>query len=704
MRFAVLLGAVSLWGQGELGRPFLGQMIDQHGALRPVFGVSGNFSVGAPSAQRVLASACSLTLCLAKTESELISPAGRTQAPPGGAQIALDATGATVYFPRIRQFERWQNGSLTKLDVSVEGTVLSIATGNSGLSIAVERGGTVWVVSADGSILDSLPAEASAVLLLPTLTVYATPDSLVLRKSDGSELRFPAPGVGSLTALGDGYVEASAGGVLYALRTLAGREQLYELPQPEVVASPVQLTVVVGSQATVVASGSAFSLGQIVVGAVQSFVIQVLNTGTAPVTIEPNGIGLSGAGFAITSPLTLPPNIAPGAVLNVYLQFSASLPAAYSANFQFNTSSIVLTATAIAAATLTAAAPCTGPDSSLTINFGNVAVSQSVTCSMVLVNQSTQAVTVSNVSVSGPGFLFSAAPATPLNLPPGVSSQPFAVTFAPNSAMVYAGALTVDSRTYPLLGTSSNPVIPAPMLQFDTQTPQSGQQITLTMTLPVASPIAVTGSINLAFRPQAGLSVSDDPTVNFVTTEARSVPFAIQPGSMQATLNGQSGAVFATGTTAGKITFTVSTSAQLNGDPTTSIVLAPMPILVDNAAATALAGELNIQVWAFDNTYSAGPMSFTFLDNLGNAIGAGPITADFTSNFQSYFSNSTDGGAFAMLLTFPITGNAAAVGSVNLQMNNSAGTSTITNLVFLNDTGTCVLIGTVLSCPASPTQ
>ena len=224
------------------------------------------------------------------------------------------------------------------------------------------------------------------------------------------------------------------------------------------------------------------------------------------------------------------------------------------------------------------------------------------------------------------------------------------------------------------------------------------------MTLPVASPIAVSGSINLAFQPQSGLGVSDDPTVNFVVTGARSVPFSIQRGSMQATLNGQAGVVFGTGTTAGKITFTVSTSAQLNGDPTTSIVLAPMPILVDNAAATALAGQLNIQVWAFDNTYSAGPMSFTFLDNLGNAIGAGPITADFTSNFRSYFSSATDGGAFAMLLTFPITGNAAAVGSVNLQMTNSAGAASITNLVFLNDTGTCVLIGTVLSCPGTPTQ
>ncbi len=469
----------------------------------------------------------------------------------------------------------------------------------------------------------------------------------------------------------------------------------------------LQLSVVTDSRTAAVASGATFSLGQIPSGGSEDFVIQARNTGSATLGIAPNTPALSGAGFTITSPTpaAIPPNIAPGGVLNIYIHFSASAPAAYSASFQLNSTSILLIATVVPAATVTAASPCTGPDSSLTIGFGNVGVSRAVACSIQLLNQSSQTLTVSTISVGGVGFLLSQPPSTPLVLTPGASST-FPVTFAPSTATAYSGALTVDSATFQLSGTASNPALPTPILNFDNPAPHSGQQITLTMSLPTASPIAASGSVNLAFQPDPGVAATAgaDPAINFVLTNAKSIPFTIQPGATQATLGGQPNVIFATGTTAGKLTFTVSTSAQLIGDPTTSIVLAPIPTYVENAAATALAGQLNVQVWGFDNTYSAGPMSFTFFDNLGHAIGAGPVTADFSSSFRSYFSASADGGAFAMLVTFPVTGNAAEVGSVNVQMTNAAGVATISNLVFLNDTGTCVLIGNALSCPGSPTQ
>jgi hypothetical protein len=705
IKFAVLLmGGASLWGQSDVGRPLVGQMIDQQRSLRPVYGVSGSFTVGASLAERVFASACSLTLCLAKTEDALMSLSGSTPAPPGGAMIAPDATGATVYFPHIRQFERWQNGTLTGLNLHVEGTVLSIASSPAGLSIAVERSGVIWIVASDGSLLGSLPLEATAVLLLPGMTIYATADSVVLRRSDGSEQRFPAPGVTSLVAMGDGYVEASAGGVLYALRTVAGREHLFQLPQAEAVQTQIELTLENGSQKTPLTPGSTYSLGQIAAGASFSFVIQVVNNGSAPVSCNP---ALSGTGFSMNSPCAnSQSSIAPGGTLNVNITFAGSAAASYSTSFQFGTTGpIFFVITVAPAATLTVAAPCTGPDSNLTVSFGNVAVGQMVVCSMQLLNQSMQTVTVSTMKVAGTGFLLSQPPATPLTLPPGASSS-FTVTLALNSAMVYSGVFTIDSQTFSLTGTAFNAPLPTPMLQFDTNVPQSGQQITLSMALPEPAAATVAGSINMAFLPDPSVAavVSDDPAVNFVTTGARSVPFSIQAGSTLATLGGQSGAVFATGTTAGKITFTVATGTQLSGDPTRSITLAPIPVLIDNAAATAIAGALNVQVWGFDNTYSAGPMSFTFQDNSGNAIGAGAIAADFSSSFKSYFTGSTDGGAFAMLVSFPITGNAAAVGSVNVKMTNSAGTASITNLVFLNDTGTCVLIGNVLACPGAPTQ
>ena len=233
MRIAILLAsAACAFAQTTLDRPFAGQMLDSQHFLRPVYGTSGNFAVDAPVTGQVISSACSQTLCLAKTESALISAGIVTPAPPGDAKIAIDSTGATVYFPLTQQFARWQNGSVTMLNLTTEGSVLSLRSTPAGLNIAVERAGNVWIIAADGTILDSLPVEADAVLLLPAVTIYATRDDLVLRKGDASELRFPAPGVTALFAIGSNYVEAIAGNILYALRIAAGREQLFQLPQP----------------------------------------------------------------------------------------------------------------------------------------------------------------------------------------------------------------------------------------------------------------------------------------------------------------------------------------------------------------------------------------------------------------------------------------------------------------------------------------
>ncbi len=468
----------------------------------------------------------------------------------------------------------------------------------------------------------------------------------------------------------------------------------------------LQLLLMNGSQPTPLTSGSTYSLGQIAAGAPYDFVVRAQNTGTAPIPIATNNPVLSGTDYTITSPPPdSQPNIAPGSFLPVYIHFAGGSPGSYSASFQFNAIIVYFVITSVPAATLTVASPCTGPDSTNTVNFGLIAEGQKATCTFVLQNNSSQQLTVSSVMVTGVGFLPPEPPVAGLNLPVGGSST-FAVTFAPNTAAVYSGDLIVDTKTFSLTGTAYPPPLPTPMLQFDNPAPQSNQQVTLTLTLPTPAPVAASGNVSLAFQASAAGSDGGDPTVAFVANGTRSVPFSIQQGSTQANFAGQTGAVFQTGTTTGKITFTVAVTSgpQFTGDPTVSLTLAPMPLVVDKSAATAIAGALNIQVWGFDNTYSAGAMSFTFYDNSGSPIGSGPVTADFSSQFRTYFSNSTDGGAFAMLVTFPVTGNAADVGSVNVQLTNSTGTTTINQLVFLNDTGTCVLVGNVLSCPPAPTQ
>jgi hypothetical protein len=240
----------------------------------------------------------------------------------------------------------------------------------------------------------------------------------------------------------------------------------------------------------------------------------------------------------------------------------------------------------------------------------------------------------------------------------------------------------VDTRTFPLTGSGLNPLLPTPMLLFDSPAPRSGQQITLTMRLPSPSPISGSGAVNLQFQPDSTPLIGDSAVV-FVGTGTRSLPFTIKPGGTQIFLGGQAGAVFQTGTTSGRIIFTISGNFPIASDPTTVLVLPPQTIGVDNATATRRAGDLDIQVWGFDNTYSAGAMTFTFYDLAGNRISPEPVPANFAPDFHAYFGSAPGtGSTFQMRVSFPVTGDSGQIGAVDVQLVNAAGRTSIPQLTF----------------------
>jgi hypothetical protein len=146
-------------------------------------------------------------------------------------------------------------------------------------------------------------------------------------------------------------------------------------------------------------------------------------------------------------------------------------------------------------------------------------------------------------------------------------------------------------------------------------------------------------------------------------------------------IGGAASAVFQTGTTSGRIVFTISGVAQgVSGDPTTSLRIAPATVNIQAATFTARPGNLDVSVTGFDNTYSMGAMAFTFYDTSGKALAPGTIQADFTANFRTYFVSSTAGSAFQMLISFPVSGSLANLGSAAVSFNNGAGAATINNL------------------------
>jgi len=225
----VCASAVYARAQSGIQVPTAGAIVDSSGALRPVQGVAGSFWLGPANVSGILSAACSEQLCLAKTDSKVLSPTGSVDAPPGPAIFGLDGDRAILFFPEPRMFARWHDDSLDPLDWTVDGEVLSVRFSAGEAEIAVRRDGQVWIVRADGSLVDSIPDASGPVLLLPKAVVFATKDEIVLRQDDG-DVRFELAGAQSITVMGPGYAAVSTGGAIYALRTEPGRESLFLLP------------------------------------------------------------------------------------------------------------------------------------------------------------------------------------------------------------------------------------------------------------------------------------------------------------------------------------------------------------------------------------------------------------------------------------------------------------------------------------------
>ncbi len=228
--------------------PQIGEMLDGAEALRPVFGLAGNFSLGAARNERVLSVGCSAQLCLAKTDSKILSPTGSVAAPAGPALIAIQGNDAFVYLELSHWLVKWHDNSLDRLDWNVQGIPLSMRATTGGVEIAVRTADGVSIIQPDGAVVATIPDATGPVLLFDDGILLVAGQSLILRRPGVQDLSFGLPGVEALAALGEHYVQARVGAAFYALRTEVGREQLYALPGSSAVNHPLSLRV---SQASV---------------------------------------------------------------------------------------------------------------------------------------------------------------------------------------------------------------------------------------------------------------------------------------------------------------------------------------------------------------------------------------------------------------------------------------------------------------------
>lgn len=319
------------------------------------------------------------------------------------------------------------------------------------------------------------------------------------------------------------------------------------------------------------------------------------------------------------------------------------------------------------------------PAQSTAIDFGPLitGTGASATLTFTLKNPSTtiNPVPVNFLTISGTGFKIVSDP-TPVTIAPGTSAT-FQVTFTESGAGKYTGSLSIGGRTFSLAGESVASSLPAPSISVDAQPLLSGQQPHVSVQLAAAAPVAEVGTLTLQFTPSIS-NTTDDAAVKFVATGSRQLQVSVATGAQAATYSSQSAITFQTGTTAGTIKFTV----QFPNQPavTQSYAVAPAQIQITSTQAVRQAPNLVLTVVGFDNTHTAGPLSFLFYDASGKTLTPTALSYDATSAFQqNVFQNGTNpGGTFSLQASFPVTGDVTQVGSIAVTMTNSAGQTSTT--------------------------
>lgn len=409
-----------------------------------------------------------------------------------------------------------------------------------------------------------------------------------------------------------------------------------------------------------------YDLGAAPVGDALDTVFRLKNPGATTVTLTI--LEVRGAGFSKLSAPEPGTRIPAGGAVNFTVRFRPELAVSYSASLQADGVSVILRGTGVAALTvfLEQKSGRTALTTGFTADFGSVERGAAASLRFRLENQTRETVALTTMSVDGP-FRLAAGPSPGTVFAPG-DSAPFEVVFEPRQSGVLEGALDVNQRHIVLAGTAVEPALPEAEISLEIDSSASAQQGRLSIKLASTSRTSGGGSVQMAFQPDAG---GNDPATVF-STGGRSAVFTIAQGDTTARFGSLPYVAFQTGTTAGRIVFTL----QLGGKTSqAALVIPPAPPGLEKPTALRNGAELDVRLSGFDNTRTAGRISFTFLDREGNVLGTGPIRVDQSEDFRKFFEASDLGGLFALRAVFPVSGPSEQIDAVEIELANSAGST-----------------------------
>jgi hypothetical protein len=401
----------------------------------------------------------------------------------------------------------------------------------------------------------------------------------------------------------------------------------------------------------------------------------LLNSTTSTQTVAL--LSVTGSGFTLSG-AAAPMQVKAGSGVNFTVTFNSSTPGYHPGSLAITGISVLLTATVATGLTYEVQLPSgTAVLGAAGVDFGGVQVGSSAKLNFLVVNQTASSLTVDPISVAAGAFaLMGPAPAGTA-LAAGASAS-FAIAFSPTAVGPQTAALSIGTLQFALTGTGVAVVTTVvPKLAVTLGEAQSASQGTVAVSFAAAESGGV-GKVTLAFSALAAGEL--DPGIAF-SSGGQSVPFTFNKGDTAASFNGAASVGFQTGTTAGTLVVAAQIGTQASAPQ--SIAIARAKIAVAAVTGTRQTSAVTVNVTGFDNTRSAGLLTFTFYDAGGNVISPGPINYGSTAAFSSYFAGSGDGGQFALSAYFPVlNGNPSQVGGFTVELANSAGTVTTARTSF----------------------
>jgi hypothetical protein len=352
---------------------------------------------------------------------------------------------------------------------------------------------------------------------------------------------------------------------------------------------------------TMAVSGASGSFGSVGTGASATQTFTVTNTGSNPLSIT--NVVVTGKGYAITG-ITLPLSVAAGKSTSVVAKFSPTTAGALTGNMSITANTNPSVTTIPLSGTGTTGGITVNPSS---VAFGNVTVTAPNSQTIVLQNNGSSAVTISQATVSGAGFSMSGL-SVPATIAAG-SSTTFNVAFGPAAAGAVSGSVSLVSNA---------PGSP-------TAIPLSGTGVTVTRLLGSSASSLTFGNV----------AVGSNSAQNITLTNNGNSTVTI--GSVSVTGAGYSSSGVMTGQTIGAgqtatlgVTFTPTTTATVSGNVTVT--------------SNATNSPINISLSGTGAQVVAHSASLTWTASTSSVVG------------YNVYRSTTSGGPYTLITGSPVAG------------------------------------------------